>query len=139
MANLTLEQRIKQVGIKARAVIDKEFVPRDDWDRTARHYKVTLSIPYTDHRMVTSYHMGSAHKKPPTVLQVMSSLLSEANAVARGESFEQWADEFGYDTDSRKAESLYRTIVAQTEELRNFLLTNGDPWVTWLDHTDNDY
>lgn len=134
-----LADRIRQQRITSRAVIDTAFVPRDDWDRTARHYKVTLSVPYTDRRMTVSYHMGSGLKHKPKTIEVMSGLLLDASGVAYGQSFEEWASDYGYDTDSRKAEAIYQACREQTEALRNFLLTDGDPWVMWLEQTENDY
>jgi len=141
---LSLAQRIRQAGIKSRAVIDTEFIPRNEWDRTARHYKVTLTMPDLGwpggkRKMTVSYHMGSALKKPPTALEVMSSLLLDAGTVAYGQKFPEWADDFGYDSDSIKARDLYDACREQTEELRNFLLTDRDPWITWLEQTENDY
>jgi hypothetical protein len=43
----------------------------------------------------------------PTLADVMSSLVSDAQCVADGQTFEDFADELGYDTDSRNAERIY--------------------------------
>lgn len=42
----------------------------------------------------------------PSILDVVSSLLLDADVCGR--SFEEWASDFGYDTDSRQAEKIYR-------------------------------
>jgi hypothetical protein len=42
----------------------------------------------------------------PPAASVLYCLLLDSSAV--GQSFESWASEYGYDTDSRKAEQTYR-------------------------------
>jgi hypothetical protein len=37
------------------------------------------------------------------------------------DTFEDWCAEYGYDTDSRKAEHIYKTVRKQTVELAGFL------------------
>lgn len=142
----TLANRISAHRITARAVPDTDFTPRDDWDRGSRHWKVTLSRPdyaYPGHRrtLTVPFHTGSGlGPKPPKAVQVLACLLLDATGVAWGQSFEDWAGEYGYDTDSRKAEETYRQVIRQTEELRNFLLDRDDPWPMWLEQTDySDY
>lgn len=44
---------------------------------------------------------------PPTLDEVMWSLYMDASGVRHGETFAQWCDEYGYDTDSRKAEGIF--------------------------------
>lgn len=46
----------------------------------------------------------------PLLRDVMRSLLSDAGAIDHG-SFESWAGDYGYDTDSRKAEQTYRACL----------------------------
>ena len=48
--------------------------------------------------------------KPPALRDVIHSLLMDAEAYSMG--FEEWADTFGYDRDSRKAESMYNECAA---------------------------
>jgi hypothetical protein len=43
----------------------------------------------------------------PTLADVMCSLVWDAQSVADGQTFEDFADELGYDTDSRDAERIY--------------------------------
>ncbi len=37
------------------------------------------------------------------------------------QTFEEWANEMGYDSDSRKSERIYRAVSEQTGRLREFL------------------
>lgn len=43
----------------------------------------------------------------PTLADVMCGLVGDAQCVADGQTFEDFADELGYDTDSREAERVY--------------------------------
>ena len=70
-------------------------------------YKVTLT--YQRRRLTVPFFMGPALTREPTAETVLDCLLSDASA---GEmTFEEFCSEFGYDTDSRKAEATYRACV----------------------------
>jgi hypothetical protein len=56
------------------------------------------------------YMQGTAHTKPPTLVDIMSALLSDASCVL-GRDFEEFCSDLGYEPDSRKAERLYGQIV----------------------------
>lgn len=51
-------------------------------------------------------------KVQPTLSDVLHSLLSDGDAFFNAQSFEDWASDFGYDADSRKAEAIYRACDA---------------------------
>lgn len=57
---------------------------------------------------------------PPELPDVLDCLASDASTLDEG-SFDAWASSLGYDTDSRKAEATYRTILEQSNKLRVFL------------------
>jgi len=44
----------------------------------------------------------------PELADVLHSLLMDGEAFFNAQSFEDWASEYGYDKDSRKAEAIYR-------------------------------
>lgn len=56
----------------------------------------------------------------PELADVLHSLLLDAEAINSG-SFEDWAGDFGYDTDSRKAEAIYRACLDTGLKLRAML------------------
>lgn len=58
--------------------------------------------------------------KPPTIEDVLSSLALESSVLDYA-TFEEWATDFGYDTDSIKAEKTYRACLENTLRFRNFL------------------
>jgi hypothetical protein len=57
----------------------------------------------------------------PEVADVLDCLASDASGVENSRDFEEWCSEYGYDTDSRKAEKTYRICAAQAEQLKSFL------------------
>jgi hypothetical protein len=54
--------------------------------------------------------LAQAQKVTPSLADVLYSLLMDATAY--GQTFEDWCCEFGYDTDSRRAEKTFRTCEA---------------------------
>ncbi len=52
--------------------------------------------------------LAIAQKVKPTLPDVVYSLLSDGTPFFNAQSFEDWAGEFGYDLDSRKAEAIYK-------------------------------
>lgn len=54
---------------------------------------------------------------PPTAADVLHSLLLESAVLDSG-GFESWACEYGYDTDSRKAEATYKACVEIALKMR---------------------
>jgi hypothetical protein len=51
---------------------------------------------------------AKAQAVAPKLNDVMHSVLSEGAAFFDGQRFEDWAADFGYDPDSRKAEAIFR-------------------------------
>lgn len=54
----------------------------------------------------------------PETLSVIHSLMLDSDVLNYG-AFEQWAADFGYDEDSRKAESIYRECLEIALKVRN--------------------
>lgn len=55
--------------------------------------------------------LAKAQGVVPQLSDTLYSLLSDAEAFLQAQSFEEWASEFGYDADSRKAEGIYKLCV----------------------------
>jgi hypothetical protein len=53
----------------------------------------------------------------PAMIDVLSSLLMESD-VLNYPSFDDWAESFGYDVDSRKAEKMYQDCMRSAVALR---------------------
>jgi hypothetical protein len=80
-------------------------------------YRVTLT--YRRHRLTVPFFMGPALCEEPTADGVLDCLLSDASAGEQ--TFEEFCSDFGYDSDSRKAEATYRACAAMAPRLRRFL------------------
>lgn len=52
--------------------------------------------------------LAKSQKVVPELGDVLHSLILDGEAFFNAQSFEDWAGEFGYDADSRKAEAIYR-------------------------------
>jgi hypothetical protein len=70
---------------------------------SAVHYKCTL---FNNGRQMTFYFShGSAICHDPILSDVLESLESDSSVP---DTFEEFCSEFGYDVDSRKAESMFK-------------------------------
>lgn len=97
-------------------------------------YGVVLKHRLSGRCYSCDFHMGSGHvypkdhhpgrlrglPKPPTAADVISCLLLDLSTIDHCDSFEEWADELGYDSDSRKAEATWRKLEAEAPKLREF-------------------
>ena len=83
------------------------------------HYKCVLSKDKPRRSMTTYFSMGSALTREPSAADVLDCLASDSAGI--GEQFEDWAREYGYDPDSRKAERSYKTCQRQAKILLQFL------------------
>ena len=120
---MTLQELIAQTGITATSeqVDHNPNMADDSWARTADHYRVTLTRRKPRRQLTTFFSMGSAIGKPPTAEEVLDSLASDAEGCEQAIDFEDWASGYGYDTDSRKAEHVYRTVKCQARKLQRFM------------------
>lgn len=86
--------------------------------RNMDHWKVTLRMGRK--RMTLTFSMGYGHGgHSPEVEDVLDCLASDASSAGMG--FNEFCDEFGYDSDSRSAERTYKALEHQDKRLRNFL------------------
>jgi hypothetical protein len=60
----------------------------------------------------------------PTIEDVLSSLVLDSDSINYS-TFEEWADKFGYDQDSRKAEATYRACLDIALKMRNGIGEDG--------------
>lgn len=101
-------------------------------DPTMTHWRCTLRCG--GKRMVLVFSMGSALTGPPSIADVLDCLASDAAGVHNGETFEQWAAEYGFDADSRTAERTYRATYRQAESFARLL--GNDALETLMWHTE---
>ena len=118
---ITLDQFIA----KQQLVMDVRSVRRNPHmqGQMPRNFECTINFVGRGYHepLVVYFSQGSAHKKPPTLADVLDCLASDASGVDNAQSFEDWASEYGYDTDSRKAERTYRICEEQAQKLKALL------------------
>lgn len=127
----SLKSRIREDNIRASADYRPEGAPDyTDGMSDMNWWNVTLRIGRR--RMTVPFGMGYAHTGEPSAYDVLSCLLSDASSA--DQDFEDWAADYSYDTDSRRAEKTYNAVVRQTEQLRNFL---GDKFSDYVWETEH--
>lgn len=77
------------------------------WKCVLRHGRKSMTVYFSQ---------GPAISREPTVVDVLDCLASDSANIEDG--FENWAEDLGYDTDSRKAEHIYKTVAQQTAALK---------------------
>lgn len=87
--------------------------------KDANHYKVTLKMGRKS--LTTYFSQGYGIQGEPKAADVLNALASDSAGFDNARSFEDWASEYGYDPDSRKAEKIYRVCERQAAKLKNFL------------------
>jgi len=76
------------------------------------------------HKLRAEYeHYKACRMVPnaPTAADVLNCLASDAAGVENARSFEDWCADYGYDTDSRKAEKTFRVCEQQRDSLKGFI------------------
>lgn len=97
---------------------------RDEWQRNANPWTVVLR--YQGRRMTVPFYTGSGWTREPTAADVVDCLCSDASGIECARDFDDWCSDLGMDTDSRKAERIYRQSERQTAALRRLLGADYD-------------
>lgn len=116
---MTMKQFVNRHNIRATAEWADNNPNMTDMAPGSSHWRVTLR--YRRHQMTVPFSQGPAHSSEPTAEDVLGCLVSDANGVIGGRDFEDWCSEYGYDTDSRKAERTWKTVQQQSDKLARFL------------------
>lgn len=93
----------------------------DGWEHHA--YELLLKNPAEKTEMKLPWKHGTGitedpDERPENILDV---LISDGWGYEQAQSFEDWAGEYGYDTDSRKAERIWQAVKQQTNDFIDFL------------------
>lgn len=70
--------------------------------------KLPRNAAPTKAQLIALTHQATVESLKPKLTDVLHSLLSDGAAYFDGQTFEEWAADLGYDTDSRKAEAMFR-------------------------------
>lgn len=101
----------------------------DKWIATAHHYRCVLKKG--SKRLTIPFSQGSGINREPTAEDVLDCLASDSAGIKNAVSFEDWCREYGYDTDSRKAEQIYKVCARQSDKLQSFLGTEAFESLLW--------
>lgn len=112
------KQFVNKYGVKMSVEWADENKNAPDWTE-ANHFKVTLRMGKK--RLTTYFSQGYGIKGEPKAADVLYCLASDAAGWEENQSFEDWAANYGYDEDRRKAERIYKVVEKQARELKRFL------------------
>ena len=102
----------------------------DEWKKTSNKYKARIT--YNKKSMTISFYTGSGWKKDPVLEDILGSILQDTTYLDYG--FEDFANEMGYDPDSRKAEKIYKEIQKQAKKInRIFSKEEQEELLTYLE------
>lgn len=87
------------------------FVEFNPWTVTLRRKRRQLSVPF---------YTGPAITEDPDVHNVLDCILSDA--LAGEQDFEDFARDYGYDEDSRRAYTTWEACGKMAERVRRFLV-----------------
>ena len=121
----TLKQLCGSVRMDVKHGARLAFAKQDKWQQEANGYTVTLR--YAKRSYTVDFWRGSGIYGEPTVKGVMECLLSDASSA--NEDFDSWCGEYGYDTDSRRAEKIYKACKIIRSGLERLL---GEDFETFL-------
>lgn len=91
-----------------------------DWGTPNNGWRVTLKNG-RGNSWIVPFYMGLGLKGEPKALEVLESLVRDASSYRDARSFEEWAGDLGYDTDSRSAHKTYMACKRISDKLESFL------------------
>ncbi len=125
----TLAEFIKSAGITMTLKPIDSNPNMIDPDPRMRHYACTLRSGKS--RLTVPFSMGSGLSRAPELADVLDCMASDSSGVENAKSFEDWCAEYGYDTDSRKAERTFKICEREAENLKRFLGESAYQTLLW--------
>ena len=111
----------KQFKIKASYKGNKKASWGDNWN----NYMITVINAETDQKITFEFWASNAHPVLNTEYDILNAFYCfVSDAIAGSYTFEEFCNEFGYDSDSRQAEKIYRKCKKQLEKLKK--IYDGD-------------
>lgn len=90
-----------------------------EWNDTAFHWKI--AVKRGRKKFPVFWSSGSAAPEAPTAEEVLDNLASDATGFENNPTFVEWAQEYGYDPDSRRAEKIHKAVEEISRKLKNLL------------------
>lgn len=102
------------------AVTVKPAAPNAAWGSPNNGWKVTLTNG-RGNRYTVPFYTGLGLTGEPSAADVIQCLVSDAAGYRDAGTFEAWAGEYGYDTDSRAAHKTWKACRRISDRLDTFL------------------
>lgn len=126
---ITLDAFIKANAIRMTAERTDSNPSMSD-SKDMDHWKVVLHAGRS--RVTTYFSVGYGHNgKAPEAPDVLSCLADDAAGVTNAQSFEDWCSEYGYESDSRKAERIYKACEHSAAKLHKLLGDSAYETLLW--------
>lgn len=128
---------IKENNIKATSTWGAKRIPEqmenmDPYTVTFKMDGRQMSVPF-----FMGYGLVERYPDGPTAEMVLDNLGSDAAGYENNSGdFDGWCSEYGYDTDSKTAERIFKDVERQSEKLKKFL--GDDLYETLLWNTERD-
>lgn len=90
------------------------------YDGCWKAYQYTVTLARGGSVMTLDFKQGVGVKELPSLAVVLECVLSDINGI-NDMTFEEWANDFGYDSDSRSAESIFNACKKEYDDLNNLL------------------
>jgi hypothetical protein len=126
---MNINEFAKSAGLTMTAV-PTDHNPSMEDGATMDHWRCTIRAGHS--RMSLVFSMGSGHNgKRPELADVLYCLASDASGYENARDFADWCSEYGYDTDSRRAERTFRAVERQAKRLRSVLGESAYNTLLW--------
>jgi hypothetical protein len=105
--------------------IGMEIVEGPNWAKDPdgwEHHGYTVKLSYDGREMLTPWRAGLGITDEPTLGDILESLFLDSEGWY--DDFPQWAGDYGWDADSRKAESIWRAVGEQSAKVRELFGTD---------------
>lgn len=112
---MDFREYVEQNGWRTEVVTDHGIRTGGPHNDAWEHHAYTVRLINGDGvAMVTPWMQGVGITADPTeqTAEIADSLVSDVWSYRQRDNFEDWAEDFGYDTDSRAAEKIYNAIGA---------------------------
>jgi hypothetical protein len=118
---MNITEYVKEQGIEVK-VVEEGGYDRDEngWEHNAWTLQLVRGDRVSE-EFAWKQGLGITDSPVDTPDQVFDSLVSDATGYLEAQSFEDFAENFGYDTDSRKAEAIYDACGETANWLDDFL------------------
>ena len=122
---MKLKQLAEKCGFDCVFGAKLDWDKQDEWQRQANGYRCTLK--YQGRQYGFDFWQGVGISRDPEPEGCLDCLLSDAQGGVT--TFDHFCGDFGYDTDSRKAEKIWKQCKKTAQRIRNLM---GDDYETFL-------